>query len=145
MLSYRLFDDDFFAPFHRMDRLFQNMDRLVNGAGRGRGLGFPDVHVLRKDNEVRVRAEVPGVAEDDLEVEVLGDTLTLKGKRLAEVAEGERWLHRERPVGEFFRTLKLPFRVDPESVQARLDHGVLEIRMVRPEADQPRRIQITAG
>ena len=57
MLTYRLFDDDFFAPFQRMERLFQNMDRFVNGAGRGSGLGFPTVHVLRRDSELRVRAD----------------------------------------------------------------------------------------
>ena len=145
MLSYRLFDDEFFAPFQRLERAFQTMDRLRNGTARSRGLGFPTVHVLRKDHEIRVRAEVPGLTEDDLELEVLGDTLTIQGKRVTEVEEGERWLHRERPVGEFYRTLKLPFRVDPEQVEARLDHGVLEVRMRRPEADQPRRIAITAG
>jgi HSP20 family protein len=145
MLSRRLFDDDFFAPFQRMERLFQNLDRLTTGPGRARGLGFPDVHVLRRDQEVLVRAEVPGLTEDDLEVEVLGRTLSLKGERVHEVAEGEHRLHRERPVGEFFRTLELPFRVDPESVEARLAHGVLEIRMRRPEADQPRRIPIRVG
>lgn len=145
MISYRLFDDDFFAPFQHMERLFRQMDRRAAGGRRAGGLGFPNVRVLRKDHEVRVRAEVPGLTEEDLEVEVLGDTLTLRGKRAHELADGESWLHRERPVGEFYRTLKLPFRVDPDRIEARLDHGVLEVHLTRPEADQPRRITITAG
>jgi HSP20 family protein len=52
------------------------------------------------------------------------------------------WLRRERPVGTFLRSIELPFRIDPEHIDARFENGVLTVEMERPEADKPKRIQI---
>jgi HSP20 family protein len=92
-----------------------------------------------------VRAFVPGVSPDRLNVSVEGQTLTLAGERDRETIEGESMqLRTERMHGRFARTLLLPFRVDPDQAKARLSLGVLMIELPRPEADRPRRIQIAA-
>lgn len=90
-----------------------------------------------------VRASVPGVGPDHLNVTVQGQTLILAGQRDPEIAEGTSTrLRAERMHGRFVRTLLLPFRVDPEQVKAQFSLGVLTLELPRPAADRPRRIKI---
>ena len=92
-----------------------------------------------------VRAFIPGVSPDRLNVSVEGQTLTLAGERDRETIEGESMqLRAERMHGRFARTLLLPFRVDPDQTKARCGLGVLTIELPRPEVDRPRRIKIAA-
>jgi HSP20 family protein len=92
-----------------------------------------------------VRAFVPGVSPDRLNVSVERQSLTVAGERERETIEGESMqLRAERMHGRFARTLLLPFRVDPDEARARLSLGVLTIELPRPEADRPRRIKIAA-
>ena len=74
------------------------------------------------------------------------DVVTIAGERKPpEVAEDTVWQRRERAYGRFSRAIRLPYRVDPDRVEARFADGVLEIELHRPEADKPRRIQIKAA
>ena len=92
-----------------------------------------------------VRAFIPGVSPDRLNVSVEGQSLTLAGERDLEAIEGESMqLRAERMHGRFTRTLQLPFRVDPDQAKARLNLGVLKLELPRPEADRTRRIKIAA-
>jgi HSP20 family protein len=92
-----------------------------------------------------VRAFMPGVNPDRLNVSVERQSLTLAGERDTETIEGESMqLRAERMHGRFSRTLLLPFRVDPDQAKARFSLGVLTIELPRTEADRPRRIKIAA-
>lgn len=101
-----------------------------------------NVEVWSDDTAVHVRAELPGVAEDDLEISVIGDELTLGGERASDRPEDARLLHGERRFGRFRRVLTLPALVDAENVTARLEHGVLSLTLPKAEAERPRRIPL---
>ena len=91
---------------------------------------------------IAVVAELPGVAKDELEVHAHRDTLTLRGTRRPAAEDEAAYHRRERRSGAFTRTIQLPFRVDPERIEARLENGVLRLSLQRPEEDKPRRIEI---
>lgn len=147
MLHRNFFDDAFFAPF-RMDRLVHDMDRFFRGVQRGSRLlarSFPPVNIHTGEAGALVTAEVPGLAAEDLELSVLGNTLTLEGTRPATEHEDGARIHRqERQVGRFTRVVQLPFRVDPEAVEATVKDGRLEVRLTRPAEDRPKRIPVRA-
>ena len=106
---------------------------------------FPAVNLWLSEDSVVVTAEIPGLSKDDLELTVQDDTLTIRGTRTAPEAHDGAWHRRERPTGSFARTIDLPFRVDADTVDARMQDGVLAVEMKRPETDKPRRIEITSG
>lgn len=146
MFATRLFDEDFFAPFFRVHRRLRPARVPVRRAYPRGDFGFPELAVATDADSVEVEALVPGLGEEDVELEVHGRTLTLRGARPESTAgEGETLMHQERATGAFHRTVQLPFAVDPGQVEATLRHGVLRIRMRRPEADRPRKIAIQAG
>ncbi len=140
--------DPFFRdPFAAMRRLQDEFDRGFppRSAGIARA-GFPAVNMWQGENSIALTAELPGFKADDIDIQVKEDTLTISGQRTApEVGEKAVWHLRERPFGKFARTVRLPFRVDAESVEARFRDGVLEIELQRPETDRPRRIEVKSA
>ena len=134
-------------PFRELRRLQDEMDRLTGALAPAGGLaataGFPAVNVYAGRDGIAVLAELPGVEPGDLEVHARQDTLTIAGTRRPAAEEAEAYHRRERRGGAFGRTVQLPFRVDPERVEARLEDGVLRLSLQRPEEDRPRRIEIT--
>jgi HSP20 family protein len=124
--------------------VFREMGRL-NDWGGGAAPEAPALNVWTSDKDAVVTAEVPGLDPKDLDLSVVGDTLTLR-LTLEEPAlkEGESWHRQERFHGTFARTLRLPFQVDAEKVAARLVHGVLQVTLPRAEEDKPRKISIRA-
>ena len=93
-----------------------------------------------------VTAEMPGVGKDDIDLTVRENTLIISGKRNPSTDdEDAAWHRRERPHGEFSRSVRLPLRVDPDKVEARAKNGVLEIEMGRPDAERPRKIKVKAS
>jgi HSP20 family protein len=128
-------------PFRELRRLQEGMNHLA-GAFTPAASSFPAVNLCAGRDGIAVSAELPGVAKDELEVHAHRDTLTLRGTRRP-AAENEQAYHRrERRSGAFTRTIQLPFRVDPEQIEARLENGVLQLSLQRPEEDKPRRIEI---
>jgi HSP20 family protein len=128
-------------PFRELRRLQEEMDRLA-GAFTPAAASFPAVNLYAGRDGIAVSAELPGVAKDELEIHAHRDTLTLRGTRRP-AAEDEAAFHRrERRSGAFTRTIQLPFRVDPEQIEARLENGVLQLSLQRPEEDKPRRIEV---
>ena len=135
-------------PFRELRRLQDEMDRLAGAFPPARGptlaaAGFPAVNLHAGRDGVAVVAELPGVEPGDLEVQAHGDTLTIAGTRRPAAERAEAYHRRERRAGAFTRTIQLPFRVDPERVEARLEDGVLRLSLQRPEEDRPRRIAIS--
>lgn len=130
------------AMRHDWDRLF---DRLLDDAWTGHGQGMP-LDVTETDEEIRVRAEVPGIGPDDLDVSLSGDVLTLTGeKRDGDPARDSKAAYSERQFGMFRRALRLSCPVDPDHVQAEHRNGVVTITLQKAEAVRPKRIRVKAG
>jgi HSP20 family protein len=149
MLLTRRFFDENWDPFREVERLRGEMDRLFSGWRETMRpmatTAFPLVDLWTSESGALLSAELPGVAAKDLEISVLEDTVTIKGKRATlELGENDRLHRQERFGGEFVRTIQLPFRVDADKVEASYEHGVLELKLARPAEDQPRRIAIKA-
>ncbi len=104
---------------------------------------YPALNVWSNEDGLLVTAEVPGVSPQDIEVSVIGETLTLSGARKPdELKEGARYHRQERGYGKFSRTLQLPFPVSVEKIEANFKSGVLSIRLPRAEEDKPRKIAV---
>lgn len=128
-------------PFGPLERLQAEFER--GGLAASRAHTGPSVDVWSEGDDLRLRALIPGLKAEDLEIHVRGDTLTLRGKADdTQFAAGERWLRRERAGGAFTRTLQLPFAIDADGVKARLVNGVLEMELPRSAAEKPRRIPV---
>ncbi len=133
-------------PFRELRRLQDEMGQLMGAftpTGRLTAAGgFPAVNIYAGRDGIAVVAELPGVEKDDLEVHAQRDMLTIRGTRRPPAENEQTYHRRERRSGAFTRTLQLPFRVDPERIQAQLENGVLRLSLSRPEEDKPRRIEI---
>ena len=104
---------------------------------------LPALEITETAESLVVKAEVPGLEKDEIEVSIQGDTLTLKGEKKEENAEKEgKVLRTERLYGSFFRSLILPAAVDPAAVKAVYKNGVLELTLPKKEEARPRQIQI---
>jgi HSP20 family protein len=101
------------------------------------------VDVSETDNEFVIRASVPGVKPEDVQITVQGDTLTIRGEsKSEEEKKGERWHLRERRCGAFQRSLALGTPVEADKAQAHHDHGVLTLTLPKAEAAKPRQIKV---
>ena len=130
-----------------MDRLQREMNRLFDSYERTPSslAGFPAMNVWMNEDGAVVTAELPGVDVKDLEISVVGETLTLSGERKLEDLPKDATYHRqERGYGKFTRTIDLPFMVDSGKVQATLEKGILRILLPRTEKDKPRKVLVKA-
>ncbi|MAB10849.1 Hsp20/alpha crystallin family protein [Hyphomonas sp.] len=130
-----------FSPFAEMRRLQADMNRLFGATSR-RAASFPAVNIYQNDDALLLTAELPGLSEEAIDLSVFDDEITLSASIEDAEDDSVHWYRRERPRGRFSRTISLPFRVDPEQVEARFQNGVLEIEVKRPEDEKPRRIAI---
>jgi HSP20 family protein len=132
--------------WQEMDRVQREMNRLMSSNFPFRNApGYPAVNVWANQEELVITAEAPGVNAEDIDVSVVGETLTLSGvRRPDEITEGTRYHRQERGYGKFVRTVQLPYIVDVERVQAEFKNGILSITMPRAEADKPRKIAVKA-
>ncbi len=129
-----------------MARLQREMNRLIDNMGDGGRGEFPPLNVWANEENAMITAEIPGVDPDDLDISVVGDTLTLSGSRSPENGDdGHTYHRRERWQGNFSRTLQLPFRINAEQVDAAFSNGVLQVTLPRAEEDKPHRISISAN
>jgi HSP20 family protein len=134
-------------PFRELSTLHSEMSRLMNGLLEGNGRTsqswVPALDVWETDDELVYAFDLPGIPEQNIDVELSDDTLTVTGKRehRAEV-EGDRFYRFERRFGTFSRAVGLPQGTDESKVKAEYKDGVLEIRVAKPEEQKPRRIQI---
>ena len=103
---------------------------------------FP-LDVCETENEFVVKASLPGMKPDDVQVTIHGDNLTIRGQSKAEEEKkGEHWHIRERRCGTFQRSLSLTTPVDADKAQAQFEHGVLTLRIPKSEAAKPKQIKI---
>lgn len=106
----------------------------------------PPMDLVEADDHFLLRADLPGLSDDDVNIEIRDNSLTITGERKAEHEQRERgWYRLERQYGKFSRSLSLPEGVNADAVEARFDRGVLEVRIPKPEEKKPRRIAISGG
>ena len=136
------------------NKTFAQMHRLTSELEKVFGSDFndgcpqlrPHVNVWEDVDSFLVEAELPGVNFDEVEIHVHeGDQISIKGERKHDKNSDITWIRRERSVGEFSRTLQLNCSVDTEAVKASLKNGVLEIRLPKAAAHQPKKIEIETG
>lgn len=136
------------SPFDELDRIQRQMDRLSEVFG-GRRAGrvtagvFPLLNLTEDQENYYVRAELPGVKADDLDIQVTANSLSLSGERkIAQEGNGVRYHRREREGGSFSRVMTLPGDINPEKVEADLVNGVLTIKIAKAEAAKPKQITV---
>ena len=128
----------------RMDQMHEEFYRPVAG-NAALGHNWPPVDLFDAGTELVLRAELPGVADDELELTLNQEVLTLAGHRKVEVPEGYRAHRRERADLRFSRSFTLPSKVDPERVVAESKGGVLTVRLAKAAEAQPRQIAVKAA
>jgi len=130
---------------NEMNRLFNTVfDAPAPGNGGAMRRWMPAMDLIETGEHFVLRADLPGMDQDDIQIELEDGTLTLSGERKAEhESKNEGFYRVERAFGAFSRSLALPKGVDPEGVSASFDRGVLEVRIPKPEERKPRRIEIS--
>lgn len=133
------------APWHEMDRWQNDMARFFANAARvpAGAPAFPAMNVWTSKDGAILTAELPGVNPDDIDISVVGDTLTLTGLRQGDAGGEDNTYHRrERGFGKFTRSFQLPFHVDSAKVEASFDKGVLHVSLPYAEEDKPKKISV---
>jgi len=154
------------SPFEFVDRMAQEMDRTFDRMFRDVGmphrtwltrpfrsrdreeLWAPRIEAFQKGDRFIIRADLPGLKKDDVQVEITDEAITIRGERHMEhEEEREGYYHSERQYGQFYRSVPIPDGVITESAQASFKNGVLEISMPAPpaEATRGRRLEIEEG
>ena len=131
-----------------MNRLFTTFfDTPTGGNGEGATRRWiPAMDLAETDDHFVLKADLPGLGEGDVNLEVEDNVLTVSGERKAEHEDKrEGYVRVERAYGSFRRSLTLPEGIDPEGVTASFDKGVLEVRIPKPEERKPRRVAIQVG
>jgi len=143
--------DDLFDDFFRSGWSGGSVSRKRARGHPPRGLASaPSLDVIDKENEVKLVADLPGLTENDIDVQVTDSTLTISGEKKEEIedgdGEGERWVS-ERRFGSFTRRISLPEGIDQDNIDASFKNGVLTVRLPkRPEAQHPaRKIEVKAA
>jgi HSP20 family protein len=146
------------GPFGAMQRFADEMDRLFDNFGLGRQWGplpafggargwDPDVDVYQKDDQLFIKADLPGLKKDEVSVEVNDDAVTIQGERKSSHhEEREGYFRSERSYGSFCRVIPLPQGAITEQAKAEFRDGVLHVTMpVPPSSTKGRRLDIEAG
>lgn len=142
-------------PAAELNTIQTEMNRLFNSlfdaparpsAGNGARRWIPAMDLVEQGDRYILRADLPGLAEQDVNIELESDVLTISGERKAEHTEEKGGYRRvERAYGSFSRSLTLPEGIDPEAVEARFERGVLEVSIPKPEQVKPRKVTIAVG
>ncbi len=137
-------------PFRELAALQSEMSRVMNGLLEGNGRTtqswVPTVDVWETEDEVVYAFDLPGIPEDRISVELEDGALTVTAERArAEKVGDDRFFRYERRFGTFTRTIGLPQGVNEDAVNARYEHGVLEVHVRKPEQPKPRKIEIGLG
>jgi len=138
-------------PFRDLVTLREKMNRLFEDVATGRGqekeyissTWNPAVDIYESENQLVLKAEIPGVDEKDVEIKIEDNTLSIKGERKFEKETKEENYHRiERSYGSFYRSFTLPNYVDQDKIHAEHENGVLKITMPKRTELKPRKVKI---
>ena len=133
-------------PFDEMLALRKGMDRLWTQMNREEaplGDWSPTADILETANEITINAELPGLSEKDVDIQIDNNVLTIKGERTQEKEFDEKGYRRvERSYGKFFRAFTLPTTVEAEKIAATFNNGVLEVHLPKKESAKPKTIKV---
>lgn len=128
---------------HRMNSLFSDFDRTYPAVpGWVATEAFPRTNLSDTGDNLRIVAEVPGVAKEDLQVKIQGNYLEITGSRKASTPDGFKIHRNERGAGSFSRSFTLPYEVEAAKVEATLKDGLLNLMLPKAESAKPRQITI---
>ncbi len=137
------------TPFEQLENMRRQVEKVFENFSE-RSLDqphagvFPAINLSQDPNNYYVRAELPGLKNDDLDMNVLNNTLTVSGERkIASEGENVRYHRRERDAGKFSRAIALPGEIDSEHISARLANGVLTVTVPKAEKAKPRQITVS--
>lgn len=138
------FNQSWLNQFNQMQK---EVNRLLEHWGEPRsglnGPAFPACNLWEEEDAVHLEAELPGLNFEDLEIYVTGNNqLTIQGERQPQAPDKSAQHRRERQFGNFTRTMTLATSVDANQVDARLEHGILKIRLGKQEQAKPRKIAV---
>jgi HSP20 family protein len=140
---------DVVALQNRMNSIFQDFSR-GNGSGDNElvtAAGFvPPVDIYEDENKLVLKIEIPGMRQEDLDVRMENNTLTVKGERSFQNEGKEENFHRvERRYGSFYRAFTLPNTIDPNNIKAEYDAGVLRLELQKRPETKPKQIKVNVG
>ena len=138
----------FRSPVEELYRLRQQMEQMLESAAtphqREAAGVLPLINLTESKDHYYVRAELPGVKGDELDIQVTANSLAISGERkIAAEEEGARYHRREREAGTFSRMIGLPGEVDTDKVYAKLDNGILSIVVSKAEVAKPKQISVS--
>ena len=137
------------SPFGELERMRQNMERLFEEARAPyqptQAGVFPLTNLSEDKDNYYIRAELPGVKGDELDIQVTGNNLAISGERkIAAEEEGAKYHRREREAGSFSRMIGLPGEVDTDKVDANLKNGILTVVVPKAEIAKPKQISVSS-
>ena len=133
-------------PFRELASFFQNFTEPTGKEQLSAGTIVPPVDVYEDEHNLVLKLEIPGINEEDLDVQLENNTLTVKGERKFEKEEKEENFQRiERRYGSFLRTFRLPNTVDTDKVEADYDKGILKVSLAKRAEAKPKQIKVGAG
>jgi len=132
-------------PFSEITEIRTRLDQMFNDLNpRGEHRYTPAIDVMRRNGDIVVRADLPGMKADDVKIEVEDNVLTIRGEHEEKHEEKEgRYMRRERRWGSFERSMALPNGVDPGRIEAKTHDGVLEVKVPVPEESGRKTVTIT--
>ncbi len=139
----------YISPYRRMAAMREAMNRMFED-----GIGETASHeremmlavdVVADDEAYEIVALVPGLEADDVAIEVLNNTVTLRGEFKSTAKEDDKFLVDELPAGRFSRVVTLPTALDPAKAEASVKNGVLHLRLPKAEAHRPKSIKVVAA
>jgi HSP20 family protein len=134
------------SEMNRLFNTFFDTPTTTNGGASTLRRWLPAMDLLETESDFVLRADLPGLSEADVNIELEDNILTISGERKSEHEQRKEGYYRvERASGTFSRSLTLPEGVDPDAVKATFDRGVLEVRIPKPEERKPRKVAITVG
>jgi HSP20 family protein len=137
-------------PFAELERMSRQMDRLSQGLMGRPGLAwrtakvFPAINLTEDADSYYVRAELPGIKADALDIQAVGRNLTISGERtIASEGENVKYHRREREAGKFSRIIGLPGNINTDKVDAKLANGILTVTIAKADAAKPKQITVS--
>ena len=138
-LMNRFFDEGFFRPLSLLDEMTRAMDRQMQ-------VWTPSVDIKEKKDKYYIKANLPGVSEKDINLEVDGSTLILSGHLEEEKEEdGDTWYRSECRVGDFRRAFELPRGADLDNIEAKVKNGVIRITVAKKPEAQKKKVDVVSG
>lgn len=135
------------SPFEELHRMRQQLDQLFEDAAtphqRLSAGVFPLINLTEDKDNYYLRAELPGVKGEELDIQVTGNNIGISGERkIAAEEEGARYHRREREAGRFSRMIGLPGDINSDKVNAKIENGILTVVVAKAEAAKPKQISV---